>query len=150
MNVVSNANVTNLLNSNASIVSPLSANVTSYQSTSGVELRVTAEASSPFVLVLTEPYDRLWTAYVGNDEVKPTPIYGLVNGFLVNQTGTVNIRIYYTLQNYLYIGMGLSAASLSLLLVPIALIWRKNRRKIRSSPKSTVAVPIPAQLFDEP
>ena len=150
VNVVSNANVTNLLNSNASIVSPLSANVTSYQSTSGVELRVTAEASSPFVLVLTEPYDRLWTAYVGNDEVKPTPIYGLVNGFLVNQTGTVNIRIYYTLQNYLYIGMGLSAASLSLLLVPIALIWRKNRRKIRSSPKSTVAVPIPAQLFDEP
>ena len=147
MNIANEANVTDLLASNASIVSSPLANVTSYQQTSEVELRITAEASSRFVLILTEPYDRLWRAYVGNSEIKPTPIYGLVNGFMVNQTGTVNIKIYYTLQNYLYLGLGISAASLSFLFVAMALIWRKRKRKNRSLAKSVVAVPIPAQLF---
>jgi len=148
--VANNGNVTDLLNSNASIVSPSSANVTSYQQISGVELRVTAEASSPFLLILTEPYDNLWRAYIGSTEVKPIPIYGLVNGFMLNQTGLVSIRIYYTLQTYLYLGMGLSALSLSILLMAIALMWRKRRRKSITSPSNITAVQIPPQLFDQP
>jgi len=149
VNIASNANMTELLTSNASIVSSPSANLTSYQQTGGDEFRITAQASAPFVLILTEPYDTLWRAYVGNSEVKPTPIYGIVNGFLVNQTGAVNIRIYYTLQNYLYLGMAFSAASLSLSLLAVVLVWRKSRRKTLNSPTTTVAVPIPAQLFDQ-
>jgi hypothetical protein len=150
VNIASNANVTELLISNASIVSSPSANLTSYQQTGGDEFRITTQASAPFVLILTEPYDALWRAYIGNSEIKPTPIYGIVNGFLVNQTGVVNIRIYYTLQNYLYLGMALSATSLSVSLLAIVLVWRKSRRKLLTPPKTVVAMPIPAQLFDQP
>ena len=150
LDLANNENVTELLSSNASIVSSPSANVTRYEHTSGVELTVTVAVSSPFILVLTEPYDGLWRAYVGNVEVHPMLIYGLVNGFPVNQTGTIDIRIYYTLQNYLYMGAGLSATSLALLLLTVVLVWRKNRRKIFSRPKTIVAVPIPAQRFDQP
>jgi len=142
-------NVTELLSSNASIVSPPSANVTSYHQTSGVEVTATVAVSSPFVLVLTEPYDGLWRAYVGNVEVHPMLIYGLVDGFLIDQTGALNIRIYYTLQNYLYLGAGLSAASLSFSLLALVLLWRRNRRKILTQPETIVTVPIPAQMFDQ-
>src|SRR2546428_3245523 len=148
LSIANNANTTELLNSNASIAPSPAANLTGYQQTSGAEFRVTARASAPFVLILTEPYDRLWRAYVGTSEIEPAPIYGLVNGFVVNQTGVVNIRIYYTLQSYLYLGMGLSAASLSLSLLAIVLVWRKSKRKTLTSSKTTVAMPIPAQLFD--
>ena len=149
VNIASNANMTELLISNASIVSSPSANLTSYQQTAGDEFRITTQASAPFVLILTEPYDTLWRAYVGNSEIKPTPIYGIVNGFLVNQTGVVNIKIYYTLQNYLYLGAGLSATSLSLSLLAVVLMWRRNRRKILSKPEAIVTVPVPAQRFDQ-
>src|SRR3989442_7070112 len=148
LNIANNANVTELLISNASIAPSPSANLTGYQQTSGAEFRVTARASAPFVLILTEPYDRLWRAYVGTSEIEPGPIYGLVNGFVVNQTGVVNIRIYYTLQSYLYLGMGLSAARLSLSLLVIVLVWRENKRKTLTSSKMTVAMPVPAQPLD--
>jgi len=138
-----------LLSNNASIVSPPSANVTSYEQTSEVELTATVAVSSPFVLVLTEPYDGLWRAYVGNVEVHPMLIYGLVDGFLIYQTGVLNIRIYYTLQNYLYLGAGLSATSLSLSLLAVVLMWRRNRRKILSKPEAIVTVHVPAQRFDQ-
>ena len=146
--LANNANVTELLSSNASIVSPPSANVTSYEQTSGVELTATVAVSSPFVLVLTEPYDGLWRAYVGNVEVHPMLIYGLVDGFLINQKGILNIRIYYTLQNYLYLGAGLSATSLSFSLLAVVLLWRRNQRKNLSQPEAIVTVPVPAQMFD--
>jgi len=149
LNVMSNSNITDLLKSNTSIVSFPFAEVTSFEQTSEVELRVSTKSSVPFVLVLTEPYDRLWRAYIGSDVVKPIPIYGLANGFLVNETGTVSIRIYYTLQDYLYFGIVLSVASFSVALSAIILAWRKTRRKILTSPKTIEPVPIPAQPFDK-
>jgi len=106
---------------------------------------LTVDASSPFLLVLTEPYDRLWRAYVGNVELKPVPVYGLVNGFLVDQTGVLSVRVDYALQNYFYLGTALSFTSLSLLLLVLVLVWRKERRRTLASTEIPVAVPIPAQ-----
>ena len=138
------AKVTDLLNDNSSVVSSPSAKVTNLQM-SGTELGLTVDASSPFLLVLTEPYDRLWRAYVGNVELKPVPVYGLVNGFLVDQTGVLSVRVDYALQNYFYLGTALSFTSLSLLLLVLVLVWRKERRRTLASTEIPVAVPIPAQ-----
>src|SRR6266566_1021022 len=142
--VASNAKVTDLLNDNASVVSSPSARVTNLQM-GGTELVLTVDASSPFLLVLTEPYDRLWRAYVGNVELKPVLVYGLVNGFLVDQTRVLSIRVDYALQNYFYLGTALSFTSLSLLLLVLVLVWRKGRRRILASTEIAAAVPIPAQ-----
>jgi hypothetical protein len=142
------SNMTLFLANNSGIVSYPSAVLTGYQHTSAVEFRVTAQASTPFVLILTEPYDGLWRAYLGNNEIRPTPIYGIVNGFLVSQTGTLNIRIYYPLQTYLYLGVGLSVASLALCVLAVVLVEKRSRQKSLTSAKTTVEVPVPGQLLD--
>jgi hypothetical protein len=126
--VINSKNSTELLRNNATISSSPSATITRYGQVSGVEWRVTADASAPFVLILTEPYDSLWRAYIGDREIKPTPIYGLVNGFLVDQVGTVSLRIYYTLQNYLTLGMITSVVSVLVSLVALTFESRKSRR----------------------
>jgi hypothetical protein len=140
--VAAYTNTTELLNSTASIVSSPAAKVTNLQ-TSGTELELTVEASSPFLLLLTEPYDRLWRAYVGTLELQPIPVYGLVNGFVLDQTGLLRIRVDYTLQNYFYLGTALSLTSLSLLLLVLVFSLRNRRRKIPALAETIVAAPNP-------
>jgi hypothetical protein len=90
--------------------------VLSYKKVNPTHWEVVVNASKPFVLVFTEPYDRLWRAYINGKELKPIPIFGLVNGFVVNETGVMHIRIYYTLQTYYLIGMATSAGTFIALL----------------------------------
>jgi hypothetical protein len=73
-----------------------------------VEWNVNVNTSKPFVLIFTEPYDKLWRAYVNGKEVKPFPFMDLVNGFQINETGALNIRLYYTLQDYYNLGCTIS------------------------------------------
>ena len=93
-----------------------SADLLNYTQISPVEWKAVINASSPFILVFTEPYDRLWRAYVNGKEIEPIPLYGLVNGFYVNQTGIVHIKIYYTLQTYFNIGLFISGISFIILI----------------------------------
>ncbi|MEM2911830.1 MAG: hypothetical protein QW146_04920 [Candidatus Bathyarchaeia archaeon] len=75
---------------------------------SPVEWNVKVNASESFLLTFTEPYDKLWRAYVNGKELKPFPIMDLVNGFQINDTGILNIRLYYTLQDYNNVGWAIS------------------------------------------
>jgi len=86
--------------------------VIKYWKESPVHWHVIVNASEPFVLVFTEPYDRAWRAYVNGKEVVPVPIYNLVNGFIINDTGLIHIEIYYLLQKYYTLGMAISGATL--------------------------------------
>jgi hypothetical protein len=94
-----------------------------YKQISPVEWEVTVNASSPFVLVFTEPYDRLWRAYVNSKEVEPIMLYGMVNGFPIIETGILHIRIYYTLQTYYNIGLFTSC--ISFVILAFLYIYRK-------------------------
>lgn len=76
-----------------------------YKRISPVEWEVIINASEPFILTFTEPYDRLWRAYVDGEAIDSIPLYGLVNGFVINKTGIIHIKIYYTLQTYYVAGM---------------------------------------------
>jgi hypothetical protein len=87
-----------------------------YKQISPVEWEVTVNASSPFILVFTEPYDRLWRAYVNGKEVEPITLYSMVNGFPINETGILCIKIYYTLQTYYNIGLLTSGISFMILI----------------------------------
>jgi hypothetical protein len=97
---------------------------------SPVEWEVVVNASSPFVLVFTEPYDRLWRAYVNSKEVEPVALYGMVNGFPISETGILRIRIYYTLQTYF--NAGLLTSGLSFAILACLCIYQSASRK-RSS-----------------
>jgi len=78
--------------------------VVEYREVSPVKWEVTVNTSKPFVLVFTEPYDIMWRAYINGKEIEPIPIYNLVNGFMINETGLLRIDIYYTLQTYYVLG----------------------------------------------
>jgi hypothetical protein len=149
LNVTSSPTTPGPILGNGTTISFLQANITGYEQVSGVDYRVTVKASAPFVLILAEPYDKLWRAYIGDSELEPTPVYGLANGFLVNQTGAISIRIYYTLQNYLNLGIEISVGSLSFSLIATLFLWRRNARKIvQSSKTKTVSlVTVPAEYY---
>jgi hypothetical protein len=98
-----------------------------YKQMSPVEWEVTVNASSPFVLVFTEPYDRLWRAYVNGREVEPIMLYGMVNGFPINETGILHIRIYYTLQTYYNVGLFTSCISF-ITLAFLCIYWKHPRK----------------------
>jgi uncharacterized membrane protein YfhO len=103
-----------------------------YKRISPVEWEVTVNASSLFVLVFTEPYDRLWRAYVNGKEVEPIMLYGMVNGFPINETGILRIKIYYTLQTYYNIGLltsGISFITLTSLCTYRSLLRKLNKNK---------------------
>ncbi|MEM3829242.1 MAG: hypothetical protein QXP36_08535, partial [Conexivisphaerales archaeon] len=76
------------------------------------------------------PYDRLWRAYVNGKEVESTPLYGMVNGFQINDTGIIHIKLYYTLQTYYTIGLMVSLMSF-ISLVTLHIYQRRRRLKLR-------------------
>jgi hypothetical protein len=97
-----------LLPSNFELQSENSAVLAKYERVSPVEWRITGDASSPFVITLTEPYDPLWRAYVNGKEIEPIKLYDTVNGFYIEDTGLLRIKIYYKLQDYFNLGYALS------------------------------------------
>jgi hypothetical protein len=104
-----------------------------YKQISPVEWEVDINASSPFVLVFTEPYDRLWRAYVNGKEVEPVALYNVVNGFPISETGTLHIRIYYTLQTYLNAGLLTSGLSFAILVSLCA--YQGLRKRLSRGPR---------------
>jgi hypothetical protein len=104
-----------------------------YKQISPVEWEVVVNASSPFVLVFTEPYDRLWRAYVNGKEVEPVALYNVVNGFPISETGTLHIRIYYTLQTYL--NAGLLTSGLSFVVLVSLCAYQGLRKRLSRGPR---------------
>jgi hypothetical protein len=101
-----------------------------FERISPVEWHATLNLSAPSFLILTEPYDPLWRVYVDGTEVEPVKSY-LANAFSINSTGFLNIRIYYTLQDYFNIGYSITIVTLAG--VVIILILRKTKFGIKSS-----------------
>jgi hypothetical protein len=97
-----------------------------YEQISPVEWEVTVNASKSFVLVFTEPYDELWRAYIEHDEVKPISVYNMVNGFIINRTGILKIRLYYTLQSYYILGLAISALSVSTMVMLLLIKFKRE------------------------
>lgn len=145
-----NQNVTNLLAGNTTGLSSSSASVTNVNQVGNVEYDVTVYATGPFVLVLAEPYDRLWSAYLSSGQLGSVPIYQLSNGFVIGQTGTLTIRLYYGLQGYLTVGGWLSIGGLAGASVVAILLSRRRRTRLVQSAKTVplVQVPITTDVLD--
>ncbi len=84
----------------------------SYEKISPVEYRVHVKSDEPFLLIFSEAYHPLWRVYVDGQEVSPITTYFLVNGFFINKTGELDIRIYFTGQTYADIGLGIAITTL--------------------------------------
>ena len=143
-----NQTVTGLLAGKTTVLSSSAASVTNVNQVGNAEFDVTVYATAPFVLVLAEPYDRLWSAYLSSGQLGSVPIYQLSNGFVISQTGTLTIRLYYGLQGYFTIGGWLSMGGLAGALVVSILLSRRRRARLVQSSKtvSLVRVPVSADV----
>ena len=93
------------------------AQIINYTKTNPTLWRVKVSAKKAFILSFVEAYDPLWEARVyKNGErvevVKPVPLYGVINGFWINQTGIIKIVIRYTPQVWFEYGLAVSATTL--------------------------------------
>jgi hypothetical protein len=86
--------------------------------------KVHASADEPFLLVFNESYHPLWRAYVAGEEIKPTVVNALFNGFYIDKTGDLDITLEFTGQRYVLIGGVISGIAL---LVAVSLILFPSR-----------------------
>jgi hypothetical protein len=79
--------------------------------------KVTIKAQSPFMLAFAEAYDERWIAEVKEISTgikktyDPLPLYGAINGFMIDEEGEYEVHIKYAPQEIFYIGALISAVS---------------------------------------
>jgi len=100
----------------------------SYHEVNPTEYRVSVNASGPFLLVFSEPYDTNWVASVGGQQVPGSLHFmanDVANAWYINETGSYTVTLEFTPQNLFYIG---SAVSLTTLILLVAYLG-KNKLK---------------------
>lgn len=100
--------------------------------------RVRVDATKPFILSLTESYDPLWNVKIDKIDGKsaksniihPIPLYSMINGFWINQTGNLDIIIEYESQKWFYIGTTISIIALIISFVYLIYDWRRDKKGV--------------------
>jgi hypothetical protein len=65
---------------------------------SDVAFSADVELTSPSLVSLSMPYDGNWVLYANGQPIKSTHSYSVMNGFWINQTGSVHLEIKFLLQ----------------------------------------------------
>ncbi|WP_004068144.1 hypothetical protein [Thermococcus litoralis] len=94
--------------------------------------KVKVNATKPFFLTFAESYDPLWEARVYKngklvEKVSPVPVYGVINGFWINQTGNLEIVLRYTPQDWFERGLIISLTTFILSVFYIFYDWRREK-----------------------
>ncbi len=106
--------------------SPNSTHITDYQQISPTEWSVTVNASSPFVLVMAQPFDPLWRAETNKFSVASFRVLGFASGFVIESTGIISIKLYYLLQSYQQLGW-----DVLLLAFVVPVVYAMIKRKMK-------------------
>ena len=109
-----------------------SAKVISYQKINPTLWKVKVQAKKPFMLSFAEAYDPLWEVKVYKDgklveKVKSIPLYSVINGFWINETGNLTIVIRYLPQDWFELGLKISAATFTGCIGFLIYDWRRER-----------------------
>jgi hypothetical protein len=94
--------------------------------------KVKLNASKPFMLSFAEAYDPLWEARVYRDGrkievVKSIPLYSVINGFWINETGNLEIVIRYKPQDWFERGLIISVITFIGCVGYLFYDWRRER-----------------------
>ena len=81
------------------------------------------------MLVFTEAYDPLWVAYVNGEKINSIPLYGVINGFWINQTGQLTITIEYEPQRWFNLGCIISLTTLLACTTYLIITHIKQKRR---------------------
>jgi len=93
--------------------------------------KVKVKAEKPFMLSFAEAYDPLWEARVYKNgkkikTVKSLPLYAVINGFWIDETGDLEIVIRYKPQDWFEVGLAISALTFLGCIGYLVYDWRKR------------------------
>jgi len=108
------------------------AKVISYTKVNPTLWKVKVNASKPFMLSFAEAYDPLWEARVYKDGekvevVRSIPLYSVINGFWINETGELEVVIRYKPQDWFEIGLAISALTFIACIGYLFYDWRRGK-----------------------
>jgi len=83
-----------------------------FQKINPTKYTLKVNVTEPFVLAFCESYDPLWVCYVNGQKIHSIPLYGVINGFYINQTGYLEITIEYEPQRWFNLGCTISLTTL--------------------------------------
>ncbi|MHA1665149.1 MAG: hypothetical protein ACTSVW_04890 [Candidatus Njordarchaeales archaeon] len=112
------------------------AEIIGYQKVNPTKYVVEVNASKPFMLAFAESYDPLWVAYVNGQKVRSVPLYGVINGFWINQTGPLKITIEYEPQKWFYYGSIISITTLIACITYIVYDWARDKSRRETAPQT--------------
>jgi len=84
-------------------------------------------ATKPFMLSFAESYDPLWVAKVNGQKTNSIPLYSVINGFWIEETGIIDITIEYEPQRWFYMGSAISITTLIACAIYLTHDWTKNK-----------------------
>jgi hypothetical protein len=84
-------------------------------------------ATKPFMLSFAESYDPLWVARVNGHKTRSIPLYSVINGFWIEETGPLDITIEYEPQRWFYMGSAISVTTLTACAIYLTYEWIKNK-----------------------
>jgi hypothetical protein len=125
-------------------VNPTSADQTAYEALtvpdgfsstehSPTSYEVNADSKGPFILALLESYDSSWKLYVNGRMVSETShleVNDYANGWLINETGNLMIRIEYQTQSLI------STSIIASVILPSLLLIFLSRRELEAAARS--------------
>jgi hypothetical protein len=100
--------------------------ITEIQRVNPSKYLVSVNATKPFVLTMAEAYDPLWVAYIDGDKIGSIPFFNVINGFLINKTGSFDIVLEYEVQNTFYYGSAISLSALFVCFFVVIYDWKKK------------------------
>ncbi|MCW3133025.1 MAG: hypothetical protein N2V78_01670 [Methanophagales archaeon] len=114
--------------------------VIGYTKINPTKYEVKVNATKPFMLSFAESYDPLWEARVYKDgekvEVaKSIPLYSVINGFWIDETGDLEIEIRYKPQDWFELGLWISGITFIFCIGFLFYDWRRERRAERLEKK---------------
>ena len=88
-------------------------------------------ATRPFMLSFAEGYDPLWEARIYSEgklveKVRSIPLYSVINGFWINETGNLTVEIRYTPQDWFEIGLVISGLAFTGCIGYLVYDWKKK------------------------
>jgi len=101
--------------------------ILSYRRIDPTEFIATVNGRGPFMLTFAESYDPAWVAQINGHSVSSVLMYQGINGFPINATGPLTIRIEYSLQQAFNYGIGITV--LLLIMAPLLAIWSDRRAR---------------------
>lgn len=125
------------------------ASVSAYEKINPIKYNIKINSQEPFMLQFDEPFHPLWRVSSNGKEYKPVQVYlgsgrqsqsivgtnyPAINGFIIDQTGELNLTIEYKPLKWLLVGAVISSLAFTILLG--YLLWER-REKIASLFKLT-------------